>query len=364
MQLLANQSDQSIEQEQVLSLSDFLKIVYLHRVLMAVVIGLFIAMGIIYSNIKTPMFRAEAIIMPSGGKQTNIGALAAGLQGIGSLTGLGLGGGASARNQLLVILESRTLVEKIVKDNDLFEILLSKDYVDPVGPNKDYIKMTDAVGAFGRYAYVDSDAPRGTIVIVVEHPDAKISSRLANLYVAGLQSYLQDASFTAAKRSRKFVEEQLEKNKQQLLEAGKVLNAFYKDAKISSVESKVDVPISSDFDFLNDLELLKTRREELSQKIKAVKDVPQQVYLEYLTMQKNILTQINQLLSQQYQSAKIDEAKEELTFQVIDPAREPLGPFKPNKNLIITLFFIMGLFFSVIGAFLLHYYQQYIKKQA
>jgi len=161
-----------------------------------------------------------------------------------------------------------------------------------------------------------------------------------------------------------FIEEQLELNKRELLAAGKELNEFYKNERVSNIESSVDVAIShakvagDNKDFVS----LQKQKDEIDQKInelKILKDVPQQVYLQYLNLKKTLLTQVYSLLTQQYEMAKIQESKEDLSFQLIDPPQVPDKRSKPKRKLIVMVAFISSVFIAVFVSFLLEYIQKF-----
>lgn len=89
-----------------------------------------------------------------------------------------------------------------------------------------------------------------------------------------------------------------------------------------------------------------------------VHNVPSQVYLQYLTLQRELLGKVNALLTQQYEMAKIEEAREDLSFNIIDSAVAPVHPSKPKRLLIVGVAFVGGLFLSIFVAFFLEYVQK------
>ncbi len=102
----------------------------------------------------------------------------------------------------------------------------------------------------------------------------------------------------------------------------------------------------------------KTALEEQIKRARIVKDVPQQAYLEYLTGYHQLLVQLTSLLVQQYEMAKMDEAKEDITFQVIDRARVPFRRHKPKRTLIVIVSFIASFIIAVVTVFFLEYIEK------
>jgi uncharacterized protein involved in exopolysaccharide biosynthesis len=59
-----------------------------------------------------------------------------------------------------------------------------------------------------------------------------------------------------------------------------------------------------------------------------------------------------ELLAKQYELARIDEAKDPMIVQVLDPATTPERKYKPKRSLIVLLSGIAGLFVAVLWSFL------------
>jgi uncharacterized protein involved in exopolysaccharide biosynthesis len=57
------------------------------------------------------------------------------------------------------------------------------------------------------------------------------------------------------------------------------------------------------------------------------------------------------LLAKQYEIARLDEAKDPSTIQVLDTAVEPEKKFKPKRTLIVVLAAFISTVFAVMLAF-------------
>jgi uncharacterized protein involved in exopolysaccharide biosynthesis len=113
----------------------------------------------------------------------------------------------------------------------------------------------------------------------------------------------------------------------------------------------------------NDTELsaLINQKADIEKKIteaKVVKNVPQQVYLTYLMLRRELLAKVNALLTTQYEMAKIEESKEDLAFQVIDKAVPPVLRFSPKRAQICMMSFMAALF----GAVFLAFFREYVER--
>ncbi|MBL7684764.1 MAG: hypothetical protein JNK65_01880, partial [Deltaproteobacteria bacterium] len=75
------------------------------------------------------------------------------------------------------------------------------------------------------------------------------------------------------------------------------------------------------------------------------------------------LGRVNALLTQQYELAKIEESKEDLSFQVIDKAIPQERESWPKKSILIPIGFLGGLFFSIFLAFFIDYLSKLKQKK-
>ncbi len=323
----------------------------------------------IISLLMPKYYKADAVIMPFNNKGGGgLAALAGSFGGLASLAGLGGIGGQTVLQQFIALLNSRTLTEDVINEMNLMPVLF-KDY-----DVKKADQPTIGAGIRALKGCVNflEEKKNGTISISGEFKDPIIAADVVNGYIKELQTLINENSFTMSKRNRVFIEKQLEQNKRELLESGKDLNEFYKSGKVSSVESKVDVStgvhISADAedasatevghkDLLAKVDELQKQKQDIESKL-VVKDVPQQVYLQYLTIRRGLLVQINNFLTQQYEMAKIDEAKDDLAFQVIDPARVPEMRSRPQRKQMVMMSFMASLLIGVFAAVFMEYIEK------
>ncbi len=363
-----------------INLLDYWRVLMKRRGIIMTVVGVVTVIAIIYSLLVPKVYMSSATIMPvSGGGGGGLAAMAAQLGGLPFLGGLG-GVADTPTQKFMALLRSQTLAEDIVNEFDLMKVFFEGDWDKKAGKWKtdDPKKLPSMEKAIvvlteGHVQFADNKK-EGTIKISAMFRDPERAADVANGYLNGLQRLINNSAFTVAKRNRIFIENRLARNKKELLEAGRELNDFYRDGRVSSVESVVDVPItvSEAYDFgtseMNeeDLDKLEKEKNEIEDKIGVItketsiliKDVPQQVYLQYLTLRSEVLGKMNALLAQQYEMAKIDEAKEDLAFQVIDRARVPEKRFKPERRKIVMLAFFVSLFITVFFMFIMEYFEK------
>lgn len=381
------------------SLSDYLRVLYKGKKLIFGLVFGITSLAIFISFFVTSTYKTEASILPMGGGGASGLNVAIRQMGLAGIMG-GLGEGGELGEQLMVILSSRTMAEKLIERFNLIEVFYGKRARDP----KRLVPMEKVIEQFRRHVFAEMRRINKVIVITAVMNDSKLAADVVNGCIEELEDYLKNSYFTAAKKRRIFVENQLERNRMNLLDAGRELSAAYDPRNVSNVNSTVDVDVSvgdssdkedsvlaeKDKDqplYSNESPVspgtdisagfpgvssafatvqekageLQARTDELLEKIKktkVVKNVPQQVYLQYLILHKALLREVNQLLARQYELAKIEEAKEELSFQIIDKARVPVSRYQPNRKFIAISTFTASLLGSVFLAFLLEYLRE------
>lgn len=159
---------------------------------------------------------------------------------------------------------------------------------------------------------------KGIIKIFAEDNDPRLAADIANYSVIALDEFNKKGNIQYAKRLKIFVRDQLAAAKVDLSEAEEKLKKFETQSQMVKLSEK---------------ELL------LSRLLRDVK-VKEAIYT---------------MLLQEYEKSKIDEAKEELFFEVLDPAAPPKSPYMPKPFLYSIMAFILGGFTSVFLAFFFEY---------
>lgn len=325
------------------------------------IVTLFTAIGLLF--VKNT-YQAEVTLLPTSVSKGG-GGLAALTSQLSSLP-LPIMMGSQQGGQLLVFLQSKTLAERVIEKMDLQKVLFKDEWSAEKGEWKGHVPtMQQGVEALLGMVKPAEDKKTNLITLMVQTNSPELSAKIANAYVDQLKEYINENAFTNAKRSRLFIEEQLLKSKESLLNAGKELNLLYKTGKISSIESNLDIPIdeltmtlrgSGAYANADNLAQMYGELKSLpgNKGVRVIENVPQQVYLQYMVLKKELLAKVYALLTQQYEMAKIDEAKEELSFQVVDPANPPLRKIKPKRTIIVMTMMVMSLVVTCTVTILMH----------
>jgi len=357
------------------TLLEYYRIIMRKKWFTGIVVTVITIIALIYSLFATKTYRAQAIILPiGGGGGGGIAAMAAAAFGLSSI------GGGTKNEQFMVLLGSRTLAEKIITKYDLKKILFAESWDKENNTWKDFggaPSMQKTARILKGHMDFGEDKKTGVISVSAVSRDPKFSAKLANIYVENLREYINDNALTMAKRNRIFVEGQLSENKRELLNVGKTINEFYKGGRVSDVESRVDVLLSVTEAFDNESNLIihdishskdlwsriESEKENLQKKLQAteiVQDIPQQIYLQYLVLRRELLGKMNALLTQQYEMAKIEEGQKDLAFQIIDPAQVPELKYKPQRSKIVIFSFMASIFLAFFYIFSIEYIERMI----
>jgi len=334
--------------------------------------------------IAPKIYFVKATLMPlksEGGRFSGLETLAlfAGIPGVQT--------GEDDINRFINILQSRTLTEQVIEDLNLIDAL-RKNAKDP--PTKNEI-----VKLLLEHTVKVSNNGKGLVEITAELDASELAAQIVNHYVDCLDSFLKQNTLTLAKRKRVFVENQIEKIKEELASAEEKLRQFKEEHKVFAIDAQAS-QLTKIIGELRGLLMAKdvqlqvlekfgagAENEGLSQVRMEIEALKKQIQeLEYgsalggsssesgvnlsinklpkieeellrLMRDKTRLETLYILLVQEYERARLDEEREAISFIRLDKAIPPEKPVKPKKKFNIALAGIMGLFFGIGYAFLM-----------
>jgi len=324
-------------------------------------------------------YQSVTRLMPPDGQSgsTILAALAA-RGGLGPLTGLGsdLLGMKSSGALFVGVLGSET-----VQDGLINQFNLRKVYRDS--------KIEDARKSLGEHTDISEDRKSGIISIGVTDHDPTRAAAVARAYVAELDRIIAQVSTSSARRERIFLEGRLEKVKADLDDAARKFSDF------ASKNTAIDIPaqgkamveaaavlqgqlIAAQAE-LSGLEQIYTsnnvrvrsaqaRVAELQKKLNelggagtpgnsapanslypSIRKLPiLGVAYADLYRQNKIQETVFELLTQQYEMAKVQEAKEIPTVKVLDAALVPTKKSFPPRTVIVVLGTMLGLTLTMV----------------
>jgi tyrosine-protein kinase Etk/Wzc len=341
------------------------------------VIGTPIVVGtlaMVASLLMTPMFASTTKLMPPQQQQGSaMGAMLGQLGGLAGAAG-GIAGMKSPADLYVGLLESRTISDSLIARFKLKERYSTT--------------MDVARAALAMNSQISTGRKDGMISITVSDKDPQVAADLANAYVEELAKLTQTMALTEASQRRLFFEKQLLEAKDQLANAEIALRKTQEKTGMIQPEGQVQALITNAAQLrgtiaakevqLNALrtfaagqnpELLRAQEELRSlqaQLAKLEKDQPNkdggfmvptgklpEVGVEYVRSMRNVkyYETIFELLAKQFELAKIDEAKNASSVQVLDKAIPAENKFKPKRALITLSGAFAGLVLGIALAF-------------
>lgn len=278
----------------------------------------------------------------------------------------------------IAILRSRNVREKIVTDLGLQELYGTTT-------------MIDALAILDGLTKIDK-SEENIISISTTAKTKSLAVAMAKLYVENLDRVNLTTKITSAKYARVFIEKRLKKVNLDLEQAAVNLRDFQKKHNFISVEeqtkaaieaaAKIEAEIAlveienniarssmaSSHPLVKTLDLrLKELKKQVA-KIETGKNLDENSYvipfeklpdlgMQYSFLLRDVEVQkaIYKLMVQQHEQAKIQEAKDTPTVQILDHPIEPEKRSKPKRTVIVIISAILSIFVSFFVIFFIEY---------
>lgn len=334
----------------------------------------------VISFMKTPIYKSETSVIPVSNSSSPLEDLA----DLAAVAGILIGskGGDSAK--IKAVLNSRTIKENIIRKLNLIPVLLDK-----LPKDRNPMNMAIETLENENIVSVSDDKKTGVIKISVEYKDPRLAQKIAQAYIDELQKIMNEKKLTVAKFNRIFLEKQLKEEEEKLKKLKQQLAEFQKKTKIIAPESQLagvmnlySGLISKKLELLvqlralestlspdnSKIKMLKEQIQSINSQIKSIEEktnmgalpslakVPEKL-VEYTNiMQKlKISEAVYKNLVKLYEQAKLQEAKENIYVEIIDPPSLPDKPIKPKKKLIVAVAGVSSLFLGIFLAFFLEW---------
>ncbi|MEO0130235.1 MAG: GNVR domain-containing protein [candidate division WOR-3 bacterium] len=282
---------------------------------------------------------------------------------------------------LVAILKSRTIGEYVINNTKFSNFYKFK-------------RLEDALNFLNKITKV-SQSEEMVIKISVEVKDRNLACDMVNTYIYALDNFLKESMMSRGKYLRIFLENQLKKVEKELAQARESLKVFqerhnlpeleeglksvldaYAQLKSQLIVKEAELEMvrdisSPDNPYYQDLIVeVKKFREKLREMEKGdglggfgpgfgtpFEQLPA-VASEYIKRYQEwkLKGEIYLLLQQQYEQAKLTEAKDTPTITILDYAKIPERPSFPKKKILV----LIGFFFSLIFSILIIFTREYI----
>ena len=377
-----------MEQEEV-GLLIWWQVLRKHAVLLMTVCVLSI-LGAFVVSLRVPkVYEATAALLAPKESQGSSERLALLLTapGVNQLIGGMLPSMARNRDVFVSILKSRTMAQDVVERFRLKERYQVRYLEDAINSLKDDTRI--------------SISKEGAILVKVEATDPQLAADIANFYVSHLDRLLVRFSTGEASRDRAFIEEQLAKAERSLREAEEALRRFQEKNRAvvlpeqskAAVEaaarlkgeimaSEVQLEVMRSFATEANPEVVNLKRKigEMKRQLSRMQygagwELPpeghnpgqsrKEIYVPFakvpeiglelarLTREVKVQETVYTLLTQQLEQAKIAEARDFPTVQILDRAVPAERPSKPKIRFNMAVAGATSLFLGVLLAFFL-----------
>jgi capsule polysaccharide export protein KpsE/RkpR len=361
----------------------WLRLLWQQRLFLRRVTAWGFVLAILIALVLPPRYQSSIKIMPPDDQSTGMAMLAA-FAGKGSSSALGglggsLGGlagdllGMKSSGALFIeMLQSRTVKDGLIQKFDLRKVYGTRYWESA---RKDLAQHTE----------IAEDKKSGVMSIAVTDRNRERAQQIAQAYVDGLDRLVVQVSTSAARRQRIFIEQRLVVVKQNLDKAAQEFSEYASKNGTLDVPSQAKAMVESEAQVEGELiaaqselqgldqlytdsnirvRTLRARIAELKHQVENMSgnkadltsnssdiagDFPSIRKLPLLGVrwatlyrETKIQETVYELLTQQYELAKIQEAKEIPSVKVLDPADVPERKSFPPRSLIVILGTLMA----------------------
>ena len=328
-------------------------------------------LSVVYALLQPNIFTAKTVILPPQQGQSTASMLLGQLGGLAGLAG-GAAGIKNPNDLHIGMLESQTIADVLIKRFNLQALWKAKT-------------MEATRTALDGATNITS-SKNGFIIIEYSDKDPQFAATIANAYVEELDRLNSTLAVTEASRKRLFFEKQLKSVRTNLDAAENALKQTQERTgliqldkqggamieAVANVRAQIAVkevelagmgafatPQNPDYRQIQQVivglraQLAKLEANSAGSDIKVPTGKLPETGLEFLRKTREFKYQetLFELLSKQFEIAKIDEAKDAALIQVVDKALVPEKKSNPKRALIVILATLMTFFIGILLAF-------------
>lgn len=312
-----------------------------------------VVVGII-AFLLPPTYLARVELLPPREEDSGIGVSSL-LKGIG-VPGVKIPTEVAPSDVFMVILQSRRIGEQMVERFDLkrlYKVKFTEDAVRELH-EKSRFKLTEA----------------SSIRISVEDRDRQRAANMANAYVEFLDKFNREVRMTKGRRTRTFIETRLSEMKLELEKAEQRLTQYQVRHKTVALTPEMSSAVDQAARLYSRRMALEVRlgvvqgfsrgseeeiqiRQELAQLDLQLRGLPG-TGLEQARLMRDVkaLEQVFAILTAEYEDARITEARDVVTIDVVDAASPPERKYRPRRGMMIAGAFLLSLAFGTVFAIL------------
>ncbi len=324
------------------------------------------ALAILVSLLMTPIFTAKTVMLPPQQQQSSAYSALASLGGLAGLAGAAAGI-KSPDEMYIAFMQSESM------QNSLIEKLALKERYNAK-------TMVDTRNALTSVVKIAADKKVGLITIEADDKDPEFAAKLANAYVDELRILLGRLAVTEAQQRRKYYEQQITKTQDDLANAESDFRAAKEKSGMQVIAVIAETGVKASAELRGQIAAREVQMQAMSRFATAQNPDMQRLGGELAAMRAQ-LSKIEQgsgdgekssptqqqavrayrdikareammnVLVAQYESARVDEAKEGPLVQQVDIASAPERKSKPKRATMVLVAAFTGLFLGVLIAF-------------
>lgn len=314
------------------------------RALIALVVVATVVTGAI-AFLLPPWYQGKVELLPPSEEESGF-SIANLLRGVG-IPGAKIPTEVEPAEVFIVILKSRTINEQMVERFQLKKLYKQRF-------------MQDAIKELLSHTRFELTAA-GTIRISVEDKDRQRAAEMANAYVEFLDRFNREVRMTKGRRARLFIEGRLAETRQELKKAEEQLADFQAKNKAVALMPQMSSAVQQAAGLSAQRMALQVRlgvvrsysegseeeiqlRQELAQIDQQMRALPE-MGIELARLVRDVLSlqQVLTLLTAQYEDARITEARDVVTIDVLDAATPPERKSRPRRGIMMAAAFLLSL---------------------
>ncbi len=349
--------------------------------------------------LMTPIYESRTSILPRAKERnSSMSALLGRVNSIVDIGGFGIPADGDS-DKFINILESRTLAASVAEKLDLLPVLFESrrsggGWKNPAAAPT----LQDAVDLLREKVVSVVSNNRGLITVTVRWKNPEVAAAIADEYVEELGKYLKENDLTVASKHMSFVKDRLRAAAVELRDAEDAMKSFCEKNGIVSLPEQTQLlfeQISALYIKARmketELEVLKKtvgssnpeilrKQTEIDAILRQIREIEQgrsTAYVEsngYIPLYKlpeksleyaraarevTIKQSVFSYLQTEYESARMAENREAISFVRLDEASRPRRPVKPDRPMIVGLAGVV----SCLAMFMLASFVDYVERR-
>lgn len=369
------------------TLLDYIHIVIKRRVFLLKFMSIALMIVFTYTFMVKPKYTATSTILPPNPQQemffNMLGSISPELMAISRMGGM-FPGTSNSSDFIAEIMKSSRVAGIIINNYGLMKILRANYMVDAY---KRLMRITNI-----------TISPEGIIAVSVTHEDKELATNIANSFAEEVDRFVTQTAMTTGKKYRIFIEQRLKETVDTLAQAENALRAFQENNRVVALDVELEAAIETIAQLKSQIILYEVQKsawtaagqtdnpylKSINRELAGLKSqlskiefgdkttrgkefgagfsVPfmklPDVTLEYARLLRDLKIQaaIYELLTQQYEQAKIMELKDTPTLQVLDHAYPPEKKSWPSRGRMLIVTFILSAICGTAFLFILEYF--------